>query len=247
MNLKGKLILVAGGGYFGSIAVKSLKSMEAKIIVVDVNESCKASKYVDKVINTYTIANPNEGEAYLVVYDCVKYLTEMVRSDIVPDIIVPAIPGHFIGRFIKSYLEAEGFNIDPDPSSMNMVLKSNILNNVALDINAEDSVIVASYMLKGLKCRIPCIQPEICPVTDRIKKIPMYLLLELAIDNISYPRIFQSHLISSDIGGIQGESISILLDEIISSNKLKVAIGTACKCHGIVNFFKILKQNQAKL
>lgn len=241
-DFKGKLILVAGGGYFGSIAVESLVKMKARVIVVDVNGSCKASKYVNKILKPTVTANPNDGEAYLIVYDSVKYLIEMFKSNTIPDIIVPAIPGHFIGRFLKSYLEAEGFNVTPDHKSAITTLESKILNDVVLDVNIGEGVIVVSYMPKGLKCRIPCIQPEVCPVTGKAKKTPMYLLLESAISNISYPRILQSHLISQNVGGVQGSTIHKLLDEIINSNMLKIAVGTACKCHGIVNFFNIHKK-----
>jgi hypothetical protein len=242
MDLKGRLVFIAGGGYFGSIAVKSLKEVKARVVVADVNENCRAGKYVDKAISTPTLVSPSDGEAYLVVYDCVNYLIEMFRGGVMPDIIVPAVPGNFIGRFFKSYLESKGFNVNPDFSSISMVLRSNVLSNVILDVNTESCVVVVSYMLKGFKCRTPCIQPETCPVTGRTKKIPMYLLLEQAIDNISYPKIFQSHLINPNIGGIRGEFISAFLDEAISSYRPKIAVGAACKCHGIVNFFKISRQ-----
>ena len=244
MDLRGRLVFIAGGGYFGSIAVKSLKEMKARIVVADVDENCRAGECVDKAINTPTMVSPSDGEAYLVVYDCVNYLIEMFRGGVMPDIIVPAVPGNFIGRFFKSYLESEGFNVNPDSSSISMVLRNNVLNDVIIDVNTENCVIVVSYMLKGFKCRTPCIQPKTCPVTGRTKKTPMYLLLEQAIDNISYPKIFQSHLINPNIGGIRGEIIYTFLNEFISSYESKVAIGAACKCHGIVNFFKISRQTQ---
>jgi len=244
MDLRGRLVFIAGGGYFGSIAVRSLRGAKAKIVVADIDGNCRVSKHVDKVINAPTIVSPNDGEAYLVVHDCVNYLIEMVRGGVIPDIIVPTVPGNFIGRFFKSYLESKGFSVNPDSSSVSMVLEGGMLDDVILDVNIEDCVIVVSYMLKGLKCRTPCIQPETCPVTGRAKKTPMYLLLEQAISNISYPKIFQSHLINPNIGGIRGEIIYTFLNEFINSYRSKVAVGTACRCHGIVNFFKISRQTQ---
>lgn len=242
MDIVKKLVFVAGGGRFGSYAVKYCRDVGMAIIVADVNKSCRASRYVDKIVENISI--PREGDAYLVIGDAPRVLLNMYRLGIVPDIVIPTVPGHLMGKFFKFYLEEKGFGVYPDIESLEKIILSGLLNDVIIDIDRVNAVIVASYMPKGMFCITPCPEPDICPVTGRIKKIPMYKLLDMAMKITSYTITLESKQIASGIGGIEGKDIVKYIERLTTEQPQRIAITTACKCHAIANLMYLKTKTQ---
>jgi len=242
MDVVKKLVFVAGGGRFGSYATKYFRDVGMAVIVADVDRGCRASHYVDKIVENVSI--PREGEAYLVIGDAPKVLLDMYRLGIVPDIVIPTVPGHLMGKFFKFYLEEKGLRVYPDVESLEKIISSGLLNDVVIDIDRVNAVIIASYMPKGMFCITPCPEPDICPVTGRIKKIPMYRLLDMTMKITSYTITLESKQVIPGIGGIEGKDIVKYMERLIIEQPQRIAITTACKCHAITNLMHLKTKTQ---
>ena len=242
LELRGRFVVVIGGGHFGSLAAKLIKETGARGIVVDVYEGCKAREFASRVFSEPSFEPPGEGEVHLVVYDGVGYLIRMLEAGVEPDVIVPAMYGHFVGKAFKAYLEGRGFSVSPDVEAMEAALNSGKLEGLVVAKSYEEALLVASYMYPDMRCNIPCDQPDdFCPTTGREKRGPMYKLLEEAASAASTPRIIRSHLLNAEVGGFEAKGFLDVVREAAEGGLSRVAIGTACMCHGVVNFFKLSK------
>ncbi len=241
--LRDKLIVVAGGGFFGTKAVRLGKDINARVGVIDNRIDCEASKFVDEIIEKEDIQRTldiDAGSATLFVCDAVDFLVRLLGIT-TPDFIFPAMPGNLSGKLIKRQLECEGFVVES---------KSEVTKKVAKDIpesliflcDENMGVIITSYMFKGDMCKIPCDQPtDFCPTTGRLKMGPMHRILAYAThDKVTLSKILVGRLFGESVGSFEGPEFASFLSDV---KRLKapytLAIGTACDCHGILNLFSI--------
>lgn len=246
-NFDDKLVLIAGGGHFGTKAVILAKDVHAKVVVVDNKIDCEASKFVDKIIKgryIHKISDVKADSAALFVSDAVEFVVRlmMIKS---PDYIVPAMQGHFAGKLVKKWLECEGLEVKSTLSVVENVLKG-VPQSLILNCDKEMGVIITSYMSKGKLCKVPCDQPmDICPTTGIPKMGPMHRLLACVThDKVTTSKILVGRTLwgrkGGEVGYFQGSALTTFLSDI---KRLKtpytLAIGTACDCHGILNFFSV--------
>jgi len=242
-NLKNKLFVVAGGGYFGAKAVMFGKDVHAKVVVVDERFDCEASSFVEAIVREGSIAKAvsvKPGYATLFVYDAVEFLVRLVgiRS---PDYIVPAIPGNLAAKVVKRWLEHKGLVAEGKSHALKDVLKD-IPENLVLLCDENAGVIITSYMPNGNLCRIPCDQPvDFCPTTGRGKIGPMHRVLANVVhEKVTLGKIFASHIFRQEFGSFQGSELASFLSDVEKlSCPYSLAVGTACKCHGILNLFSV--------
>ncbi|KXB02327.1 hypothetical protein AKJ45_00120 [candidate division MSBL1 archaeon SCGC-AAA261F19] len=108
-DLRNKLIVVAGGGYFGTKAAIFSKDMHARVVVVDNRVDCKASKFVDKIVEEVDIhesLNIKPSSATLFVCDAVDFLVRLMKIA-KPDFIAPLYQGILRGRWLRSGLKTK--------------------------------------------------------------------------------------------------------------------------------------------
>lgn len=242
-NLGNKLIVVAGGGYFGTKAAIFGKDVHARVVVVDNRVDCKASKFVDKTVeemDTHRSLNTRPGSAILFVCDAVEFLVRLMKIA-EPSFIVPAIPGNLAGRVVKGWLEKEGLIVESNPKALRNVSKD-IPEGLIQDFNEEVGVISTSYMFKGRSCRVPCDQPsDFCPTTSRSKMGPMHQILSFATHKkLTASKVLVSHMLGEEAGCFRVSELTSFLSDIGRiKTPYSIAIGTACNCHGILNLFSI--------
>lgn len=211
-------IVVAGGGRFGSRAVIKLKDTAEKITVVDINPNCHASKM---------------SGIDFVVRDAPRYIAELMVNNIVPDYIVPCIPGNLVARIFIEYLSLLGFRIAVDEEGFINAL-SKIGKDIIIIADKSSATIVASHA-KGFLCPTNCRPLEVCPISNKAIR-PLYSILDFGVKG----RIFISRILVNGVGGISGREI---YEELSLRSKMRpgspLYIGTACECHGIVSFMRI--------
>ncbi|MHC1585755.1 MAG: hypothetical protein ACXQS7_05805 [Candidatus Syntropharchaeia archaeon] len=234
MVSEGERIICAGGGYFGAKAAEIARKNGAHVLVIDKDERCLASKICEEVRFPEDVEGI-EG-AVLVIGDAIQTLINLLDKT-VPDLIVPAVPGHVMGRVCKFLLESRGMEVRTPRKLIKEVLRG-IPEKLVV---SSGDLIITSYMPEGNICAENCTQPEKCPVTGRKKPAPMYKILEFSIwDVTDHGRIF----ISRQIGGAGGINGSEVFEELKALERISppfsMAVGTSCPCHGILNVFEIL-------
>ena len=213
-NLKGRKILIFGGGKYGIKALKFAKKENAKkIYVVDKNSFCHARQFLSK------------KEFLLLKKEAILDLIIKLN----PDFIIPAMPGHTMGKLFK-----ETFNLKPFPEGLSM-LKKYLLQSLILTKSKAKSTLVLSYMPKGKTCIENCIPPDgYCRLTKEPRPTPVYALLNYAIfGKFDLGKVFISEQIAIGLGGIRTKNVLKVIDEIKEEKPKTLAIGTACQCHGI--------------
>lgn len=239
--VKINMIFVAGGGFYGAKAVLALKS-RGFIIVVDLRKECLAKNYVECISdNVYNVLNSGCGSA-LIIGDAVKTFVNIVEKGFIPDIVVPAIPKHFAGEVLRLYLELRGVNIKPYTYNLDIVVKVIEVYGVEAKVYTDLGVVVASYIPFNLRCKPGCNEPRVCPVTGKNKVAPLHKLIKFAFSKIvDKVMVLESKLIAEDVGGFCGyDLVKVLrdLENVVRSCKgIRIAIATACSCHGIANLF----------
>ncbi|MBC7112695.1 MAG: hypothetical protein H5T34_01515 [Candidatus Methanomethyliales bacterium] len=227
--------LVLGGGKFGTIALKAMVRKCRRVIVVDKDPNCPASKALRMVCS-----DPSRCEvgARLVLGDAVAYATEIIRRGNIPDIFIPAIPGNSMAMLFMRWLSEIGFSVAPDSEAFEKV-SAEIPKDVVLLEDKKSGTLVLSQA-KGFTCNPWCDEPEVCPVTG--KKITSLHSILANIGFCDHRSIFRSTLIDRGVGAVDGNEIySELMRLPKGIENYTLCVGTACNCHGIITFMKVFK------
>jgi len=241
------MIFVAGGGFHGAKAVRMLKDRDT-IVVADINGECRAKKYVEYTIRSIDHLPCIKYGSVLVIGDAPELFIKMIARNIIPEIVVPAIPRHFAGEVFKLFLESRGYVVKPYSGDINEALFLFKMYGVHVKDDANEGVVVASYMPLTLKCNLGCQEPYRCPVTGRIKPMPLHQLMYAAFSKVADNTIvFISRLIAEGVGGFSGHLLYNTLKELADfyGDSFSTAIATACSCHGVANLFSIERQPRA--
>ncbi len=237
------LVFIAGGGAFGSRALNDVcKTMRgARVLVADVDESCPARGLVDAVLREGELSE--EGlkafESMLVVGDAAKVLSKALRMGFKPEVVVPAIPKHFAADFLRRELEAQGRRVSPKPLALEEALRS-FPRDLVLGASAESAMFTSSYMPPRSKCNVPCSQPSVCPVTGRFKPRPMFELMRVALRSADAALVLETKRMGDFSGGFYFDELWGFVKEVGAvRGDLTLAVATACRCHGVANFFEV--------
>lgn len=233
-----ELVVCLGGGYWGAKGAVIAKNHGASAIVIDKDPECAAGEVADAIITERHLEKLDIEGVVLYVGDAVGALIKILKIT-TPDWIIPTTPGGFGGRLVESWLSTNSVELI---RSGRLVYSSlgGLPPKLVLSADRRSGTIVSSYMPEGLKCKTDCSAPKTCPVTGRRKVSPMYELLEFSIcEVVEHYRIFVTKQLGG-IGGIPGSEVREALEYIDKlAPPYSLAIGTSCRCHGLVNFFEV--------
>ena len=233
---EGDLLVCLGGGYFGAKAARLGKECKARTIIIDTNPDCAAREIVDIVLTGQETIEA--GQVSLIVGDAMEILFSILEGE-VPQWIIPAVPGNSLGKLVKSWLTAKGLKVASGGGLLSEVL-AGLPHRLVLSADEESGTLITSYMMEGKMCKEGCSQPRICPVIKRKKPAPMYELLEFsAAEVVDCYKIFVSREFDG-VGGVPGAVVKKTLRYLARlTPPYSLAIGTSCRCHGILSLFKV--------
>jgi hypothetical protein len=245
LPLNGKNVLVLGGGKFGTNALRYMKQNHSRVLVVDTNPECLASREVDVLVDGFVgvFGSLHDGESGLLVADAIEALGEMLNST-VPDLVFTAVPGNVVARLVVYRLTKLGFEVKPFTRGISGALK-NIPQSLVSFVDQSAGVIVASYMLPEGRCRENCIPPRsVCAVTGRPKLAPMNRVLEFGVYGVvDVVLVLVSLQLTGGLGAVEGKELKSCLEKLETSGSgYSLAVGTACDCHGVINLFEVTKR-----
>jgi hypothetical protein len=105
-----------------------------------------------------------------------------------------------------------------------------------------NGLIITSYMRAGGLCNVPCDQLlDHCPTSGRRKMGAMSSVLERIVhDEVALSKVLVSHNLGGEVGFVDGPELMSFLNEVRKAKPpFELAVGTACNCHGILNFFTV--------
>ena len=233
---EGDLLVCLGGGYFGAKAARRGREGKARTLIIDTNPDCAAREIADVVLTAP--GTVTKGQVSLITGDAMEILSRIMEGE-VPQWIIPAVPGHSLGKFVSSWLRAKGLKVAGGGDLLTGVL-AGLPPRLVLSADEKSGIIISSYMAKGLRCKEDCIQRRTCPVTKRRKPAPMYKLLEFSVSEVvDCYRIFVSHQFDG-AGGVRGIEVKRALNYLAGlTPPYSLAIGVACQCHGILSLLKV--------
>ncbi|MFX0135089.1 MAG: NAD(P)-dependent oxidoreductase [Candidatus Hodarchaeota archaeon] len=237
VDLKGKFILIVGGGKVGLSAFKYCKKKKAKILIVDPDRNCILRNYIEYFLEPNEISEIesliSSSESILIqggigtafrLLDQFKFIY-----------IFPTVPLHLSATFAVHYLTKLGKKIYPDTIIFSKLLEK-ISSDLIYNIDDKKAIATLSYMPEGLECKEKCSSPMVCPVTGIEKTAPLFEIINSAIHDFN-GIVLESVQMEPGLGAIEGNSIYNLFEYI--KNKNKFIITTASRCHGIINALKV--------
>lgn len=240
-ELNGRSVLIAGGGFFGTRAAEFAKRCAAKVVVVDPDPSCRARGLCELDSTSIDILERVEpGKAAFHRGEAVDFILRSLDQRL-PDLIIPSIPGHMVGRVVERWLIEEGRVPKYNPALIKAI-RGSFPADLVVYCDLHTAVLVTSYMRHGERCRTPCSQPaDRCPETGRQKKGLMYRLLDSASGPLAdFSTVLVSRPLGQVAGCLEGRDICSLLSALERAEQpYTLAIGTACGCHGILNAFAV--------
>ncbi len=233
-----ELVVCLGGGYWGAKGARIARNNRANAIVIDKDPDCAAREVVDIVVAESDLSKLDIEGVTLYVGDTVMALLEILKIT-TPAWIIPAIQGGFGGQLTERWLATK---------SVALIRSGRLVNNSLMGLppklvfsaDRRSGTIITSYMPEGIKCKPDCSAPPKCPITGRRKVSPMYELLEFSVGEVvDHYKIFVTKQLGG-IGGIPGSEVKKALEDIYKLDPpYSLAIGTSCRCHGLVNFFEV--------
>jgi hypothetical protein len=226
-------VVIIGGGTYGTKALQKLQRIAQRIVVVDHNQACKAGLHVDQ---TLTTSWPIPIGTSLVVSDGASYLQKAFATGAHPDYIVTSAPGNTLASLFNLWIKNRGFGIEPDPS---LLEKVSLSREYIVTTDTHEALLIASYA-RGYFCSPACSEGALCPISNEPREVSMHRIINESIHGCS-KEIFLSSLLDLEVGAVMGKSILEAFERVDSllGHGLKLAVGTACKCHGIVSFMKV--------
>lgn len=215
--MNSRTVLIIGGGKYGAKAGRYFKEQAARVILVDNNPDCPAREFA------------SSGDFFA--SDAKDAWKLALRLK--PDFIVPTHPGHTLGKWLGEY-----FHLLPLPDYLPRVL-GRLPSSLVLGCDETDAVLVSSYMGNGELCDGDCLPgSDRCTKTGKPRPAPLYRLLDYAISGLfDCGRIFESEQMAAGVGAIRAPEFIALVREIEAGKPRTLAVGTACRCHGVLSLF----------
>jgi len=219
-SLKGlERFWIIGAGRFGRIAVERIgrKNADAAITVVD-----KAS------------TDPGRDGVTAIQQDGIQWLADMLRPEAPVDIVVPAIPVHVAYEWLKLNLSKKYKIIPIDIPDGWLIRMPHAMRGAV----GQAYVSHADFI-----CPDNCPEPEtICTHTGKPRPMDLFRLLAgLEFDDV-LPIVIRSHQLLPGVGGIYPDDFFHALEKVRTNRQRPLMIATACRCHGVVNFFRLAKR-----
>jgi len=208
-------IWVIGGGKFGRRAVRLLHKAtpSAEIIVVD-----------------HELIPDLPPDIEVVCGEGVEWLAEQCVSDSLVTKIIPVIPVHLAAEWLKMKLASDGGVLSSEE------IPENLLQQLPHPIRVRPDKIVISHA--DFICPENCSEPDtLCSYTQQLRPPPLYTILETMDWGDLTPIIIRSRQFAAGVGGFYLKDLWNLLIRAKSLPEVPLLIGTACKCHGVLDSF----------
>lgn len=210
-----KTAWVIGGGRFGRRAVGALRKSDPNgdIVVVDKEPLRNLPSNIE-----------------LICADGIDWFTEHFLPNTCVDKIIPALPLHLVADWIKKKLANERRTVRSEE------ILDKHLHHFPHPMRISPSRIVMSHA--DFICPPNCSEPDdICTYTQERRPISLHHILEIIQIGDFVPLIIQSRQFAPGVGGYFPEDLWGLLHRTKQKPGTPLLIGTACKCHGIVDGF----------
>ncbi len=206
-------IWVVGGGQFGRRAVELVqKDAPASTIVV-----------VDTLPNLHLPAGVE-----MICADGIEWFVEHFIPGVAVDKIIPALPVHLAAEWLKKKLIDDGRGVHSTE------ILDEQLGHFPHPIRINPSRVVMSYA--DFICPANCSEPaEFCTSTGKKRPLALYRLLATLVIDDFVPLIIRSRQFHTGVGGFFAEDLWQLVERGRSLPDTPLLIGTACKCHGVVD------------
>ena len=218
-----KTFWIIGAGRFGQLAVKRINRcfQGAAITVVD-------KKLAVSVGEGITTINQ----------DGIDWLATMLDQDACADMIVPAIPVHVAGEWLKLKL-SKIYDIKALHISLSRLTQ---MPNAAL---GKCGQVITSHA--DFVCPDDCSEPaNFCTHTGRSRPPDMFRLLgDLDLKGV-LPIVIRSHQLLPGVGGLYPTEMMRALEIAQKKDHRRLMIATACRCHAVVDFIRLEKRGDAR-
>ena len=161
----------------------------------------------------------------------IAFLVERLNPDNAPDWIVPAAPVHVAYEYIRGKLSSQ-FSIEPSavpPSAVEQLPNPQPGGHGTLYVSN------ATWI-----CPDDCPEPaDRCTVTEEAHPCVVFRALqELSSEGVESIAI-RSHQLLPGVGGYTPQALFDALDKVRTSRST-VLLSTACRCHGVLNAFRLV-------
>lgn len=208
-------IWILGGGQVGQYAVEVFTqiSPEATLVVVD---------------NSPTNTFPNNVE--MVCEDAIEWLTREFTPDTSVSKIIPALPLHLAVQWAVKKLSEKNSSVHP------VEIPDAFLVNLPHPIRISKNQITTSHA--DFICPSHCLEPDtVCSHTKQQRPAALFQFLR-TFNWINFqPFIVRSRQFAPGLGGFLPGDLWSLLRNIKLWPDTPLVVGTACKCHGIIDCF----------
>ncbi len=210
-------ILILGAGKFGLKAVRTLSQKKSnRITVVEADpERCEA--LIGEGIDAVRA-------------DGIAYLAGSLKDPNPPDWVIPAIPLHVAFEWLQTTLP-EGTNLDLLPVPEQVCAQ---LPNPFAGTAGQVYISYADFI-----CPEECPEPaDVCTFTGKARKGILYRTLA-QIQYADYTSVvLRSRQIAPGLGGYRSDDLFAARIRVLAA-KGPVLLSTACKCHGVIQAFRI--------
>lgn len=232
-------VVCIGGGRFGSKAAIASRRSNASVLVIDNSESCQARMVADLItsdVDSILYAAP--GEVRLFIGEGVSTLDDILARW-VPNLVVPASKGHLAAHLAVEHCRRQGRILAPIATVNGLAGRLPPRSVIISDDRL--GVVVTSHMPQGRMCQEDCEQPQICPVSGTLILTPMHRSIDEALsDSVDWQFVLATAG-TGQFGGIKGPDLKVMLAALDDLEEgATCGIATACRCHGIINLFRML-------
>jgi hypothetical protein len=209
---------IVGAGRFGKIAVERITRHipGALLTVVDQRPAMTGGANISVIRE-----------------DGIRWLSAMLGETAPVDMIVPAIPVHVVCDWLKLNLR-DTFDIHP------IDIPDAWLSPMPNAIRGKAGQAYVSHA--DFICPDNCPEPEkTCTHTGKPRPMDLFRLLgNLEIDGV-LSIVIRSYQLLPGVGGIYPGDLLGSADIIRKNRPHRLMIGTACRCHGVVDFMRLEK------
>lgn len=210
-------ILVLGAGKFGLHALQVLnRHSKNRVTVVDTDP--ERGIEVTESGGQFTFA------------DSILFLSESLKGADPPDWIIPAVPLHVAFEWVRTTLPEE-------VALEKLAVPDQVREQLPHPMPGADEQVYMSHA--DFICPDDCPEPaDICTYTGKAREPILYEVLARILYEDFTSVAVRSRQLAPGVGGIRPNDLFTALGEIVSSRG-PVLLSTACKCHGVIQAFRL--------
>jgi hypothetical protein len=214
MEIPYRRFWILGAGRFGQLAVQRIRRCipGAEIIVVD-----EQSVELDADL--------------LILTDGITWLSRNLTRTSPVDMVIPAIPVHVAAKWMQAQI-VDSFDmqtIEPHASWISRLPHA---------ISGGPGKYYVSHA--DFICPDNCPEPfGICTYTKKPRSMDLFRQLETLATAVLVPVVIRSHQLLPGVGGLLPKELYAALAKVQQHAEKSLMLATACRCHGVVDFFTL--------